>query len=245
VSVVRFAGFPDRMTYLPVPAAIFGSLLREIDSLPELKTTLHVCRLLQERRTTPRFVRKSALLADRALLLSLRGDDGAAPEHALTVALDRATRRGTLVATAVRDGDQSDTCFFLNTGANRRIVREVERGERRLGPLEPAPTPAEAGGRDSAAGGIFDLYEQNIGLLTPLLAEELREAELTYPAAWIEDAFREAVGQNKRSWRYIQRILENWTARGRGPGGKTGRRADPPEDSRSYLSGKYGRLIRR
>ena len=32
-------------------------------------------------------------------------------------------------------------------------------------------------------------------------ADELREAENLYPASWIEDAFREAVEQNKRSWR--------------------------------------------
>ena len=62
---------------------------------------------------------------------------------------------------------------------------------------------------------IFVLYEQNIGPLTPLLAEELMEAEDTYPAAWIEDAFREAVELNKRSWRYIQRILERWAAEGK------------------------------
>ena len=37
---------------------------------------------------------------------------------------------------------------------------------------------------------IFSLYEQNIGLLTPLLAEQLVEAERRYPAGWIEDAAR-------------------------------------------------------
>ncbi len=245
MSVVRFAGFPDRLTYLPVPAALFGSLLREIDSLGELKTTLHVCRLLQERRTSPRFVRRSELLADRALLLSLHDGDGTGPERLLAAALERALERGTLLSVAVRDGAVTDVCYFLNTAGNRRIAREVERGERRLGPLEPAPAPAEVGGRDGAGVTIYELYEQNIGLLTPLLAEELREAELTYPEIWIEEAFREAVGRNKRSWRYIRRVLENWSARGRGTGGETGRRADPPEDSRRYLSGRYGRLIRR
>jgi len=54
---------------------------------------------------------------------------------------------------------------------------------------------------------IFILYEQNIGLLTPPIADELRQAEQTYPAGWIEEAFREAVSLNKRSWRYIRAIL--------------------------------------
>src|SRR5690348_6777256 len=43
---------------------------------------------------------------------------------------------------------------------------------------------------------IFVLYEQNIGLLTPLIAEELKDASSQYPMEWIEAAFREAVSHN-------------------------------------------------
>ena len=32
---------------------------------------------------------------------------------------------------------------------------------------------------------IFSLYEANIGIITPLIAEELKDAELQYPEAWI------------------------------------------------------------
>ena len=51
-----------------------------------------------------------------------------------------------------------------------------------------------------------------------MVAEELREAERTYPPNWIEDAFREAVELNKRNWRYIRRILERWAAEGKDDG---------------------------
>ena len=54
---------------------------------------------------------------------------------------------------------------------------------------------------------IFALYEENVGIIGPMMAEALKEAETTYPAAWIEEAFREAVARNKRSWRYIETIL--------------------------------------
>ena len=40
---------------------------------------------------------------------------------------------------------------------------------------------------------LITLYEQNIGLLMPLLVDELREAEDRYPLHWIEDAIREVV----------------------------------------------------
>ena len=40
-----------------------------------------------------------------------------------------------------------------------------------------------------------------------MVGERLLEAEETYPAEWIEDAFREAAELNVRNWRYIERIL--------------------------------------
>ncbi|HRO90206.1 MAG TPA: DnaD domain protein, partial [Promineifilum sp.] len=62
---------------------------------------------------------------------------------------------------------------------------------------------------------IFVLYEQNIGALTPLIADELREAERTYPPQWIEEAIKLAVTNNARRWRYIMAILERWRQEGR------------------------------
>jgi DnaD/phage-associated family protein len=62
---------------------------------------------------------------------------------------------------------------------------------------------------------IYTLFEQNIATLTPLISEQLREAEQLYPPEWIVDAFSEAVSYNRRNWRYIARILENWAIEGR------------------------------
>jgi DNA replication protein len=62
---------------------------------------------------------------------------------------------------------------------------------------------------------IFVLYEQNIGLLSPLIADQLRDAASIYPQEWIEAAFREAVQYNKRSWKYISAILRRWETEGR------------------------------
>ena len=62
---------------------------------------------------------------------------------------------------------------------------------------------------------IFVLYEQNIGLLTPLIADQLKDAADQYPQEWIEAAFREAVQHNKRNWSYISAILRRWETEGR------------------------------
>jgi DNA replication protein len=232
------------MELVPVPGAMFGTLLREIDDLAELKTLLHVLRLLHDQPRAPRFIRHTSLLMDSALLEALGAtgaDDG---EAAIGGALQRAVERGTLLAVPVTDGTADDACYLLNTRANERIVRQVLAGERTLGELGPAPTP-RGPAQPQERQTIYELYEQNIGLLTPLLAEELSEAVESYPPAWIEDAFREAVAQNKRSWRYVLRILESWSSRGRGTSGTTWRRADPPKHPGDLLESRYGRLIRR
>ncbi|MCC7371402.1 MAG: DnaD domain protein [Chloroflexi bacterium] len=235
------------MELVPVPGAVFGTLLREIDDLAELKTLLHVLRLLHAQPRPPRFVRRAHLLTDSGLLQALgreRGRHGVNADATVSEALARAVARGTLLAVRVTDGTTEDECYLLNTRGNERIVQEIEDGERQLGELGPVPAPHEPADL-SARATIYELYEQNIGLLTPLLAEELSEAAENYPAPWVEDAFREAVAQNKRSWRYVRRILETWASQGRGSSGTTSRRPSPPPDSSQYLEGRYGRLARR
>ena len=49
------------------------------------------------------------------------------------------------------------------------------------------------------AEDLFRLYEQNIGLLTPIIAEQLVRALERYPREWIEDAIGESVAYNRRN----------------------------------------------
>jgi DNA replication protein len=94
-----------------------------------------------------------------------------------------------------------------------------------------------------SAINIFTLYEQNIGMITPMIAEELKEADKIYPPQWIEEAFKEAVTLNKRSWRYIARILERWANEGKDSGEyKRNIKKDDPD---KYIKGKYGHLVQR
>jgi DNA replication protein len=85
---------------------------------------------------------------------------------------------------------------------------------------------------------VFSLYEQNIGMLTPMMAEILRDAEKTYPAGWIEEAMRIAVEHNARSWKYVAAVLERWKKEGRG-----GKQGSPEEERRRYIEGEYADFI--
>ena len=100
-----------------------------------------------------------------------------------------------------------------------------------------------ADSRQPLAVNVFALYEQNIGIITPMIAEELKEAEKFYPPQWIEEAFKEAVTLNKRSWKYIARILERWASEGKDSGEH--RRDIKKDGPDKYIKGRYGHLVKR
>ena len=94
------------------------------------------------------------------------------------------------------------------------------------------------------APNIFQLYEENIGPLTPMLAEALGEAEDTYPLEWIEEAIRIAVEKNKRNWRYAAAILERWQREGpHGRKEKLEDRRDPEKARRRYVEGEFSDFV--
>ena len=104
--------------------------------------------------------------------------------------------------------------------------------------------PAQPSAKKEEPPNIFVLYEQNIGLLTPMIAEQLKDAEKLYPASWIEEAFRIAVNMNKRRWGYISSTLERWSTEGK-DSGEPGRDSKKKSSPGRYVKGKYGHLVRR
>ena len=65
---------------------------------------------------------------------------------------------------------------------------------------------------------IFQLYEDNIGMLNPMIVDELLQAENKFPFNWIIEAVKESVTRNKRNWKYIHAILETWDTEGKNNG---------------------------
>ena len=238
--MTEFEGFPDRMDYAAVPAVFFSRLLPQITDITELKTTLHFFRLILVKKNFPRFLTFSELAADAGLASSLNCS-GIKLSAALRTSLNAAVTRGTLLHLQVDGSGSPEDVYFLNTARDREAIEKIRAGEIKLPGLkakEALPeTPTEP------VSNIFQLYERNIGLLTPMLAEELKDAEKNYPAEWIEDAFREAVSANKRNWRYIARLLERWATEGKKDG--TYQRDFKTADPDKFVRGKYGHLFQR
>lgn len=206
---MAFGGFPRRVQFTPVPSPLFGPLLEQIDDLGELKCTLRLVWLLHQKKGHPKFVTLSELQADRTLARSLASLQER-PDARESVRL--AVARGTFVEGSYDQG--TETIYMLNTEKDRAAMAAVSEGRtgaRTRSDNEPWDANVER-------PNIFAIYEDNIGSLSPMIADELRDAEQLYPVAWIEDAFREAVELNKRSWRYVERILERWAQEGRGDG---------------------------
>ena len=197
-------GFEAGVRSLPVPAPLLGSLLAEIDDVAELKCTLRFLWHAAQVRGAPKAVPAATLEADGVLAAALGSLDEV--RRGLALALSR----GTLIEASGR--------LLLNTPENRRRAARLP-PPASSAPAEPVPVERPS---------VFALYESNVGMLTPMVAEQLREAEGTYPAEWVEAAIREAAERNARSWRYIATILERWASEGRGrkEHGKPGRHTD-------------------
>jgi DnaD/phage-associated family protein len=238
-NIKDFNGFPGRMQYTPIPNVFLSSLLPQITDMAELKTTLHVFGALYRKKGYPRFVTYQELLGDKGLQRSL-GQLSEPTDTALLDALTAATERGTLLQlTLEREGERQDL-YFLNDAPGRQAVAKIESGELELPGLKISRIPPPVAGEPP---DIFTLYEQNIGMLTPIIADELRAAVRQYPESWLREAIKEAVDLNKRNWRYISAILERWTTEGKGSGAhqRDSKKADPDK----YIKGKYGHMVRR
>ena len=194
----RFSGIPSgRLEFTSVPNVIFSELLPLMDDGAELHVTLHVFYLLSQKKGSPRYVTYDELRGDESLMRALEYK----PQN-LRRGLAKATEHGALLHVEA-DGA---AIYFFNTSEGRKASEQIARGESNVGAgARVVPAPVEA------SPNIFKLYEQHIGPLNPIIAEELKEAEQEYPPGVILDAFRIAAENNARSWRYVNKVLVDWT----------------------------------
>ena len=211
-------------SFVHVPGSYVSQVARHVADIVELKVTLLVFHLLSQSRAYPGYVTHADAVLRAASLLGVEG-----PECEL--ALNAAVARGAILMADLPPKLGGGTAYFANIEADIDAIERLKAGD------------ASAGSSAATGSNVFQLYEQNIGVITPMIAEELRDAQVTYPLEWIEDAFREAVTGQKRNWKYIRRILERWRVEGRGSG--TNRPGAVPDDPDKYVKGRYGRVVRR
>ena len=141
-------------------------------------------------------------------------------EEILRRALNSAVDHGALLHSTLNIAGEGQDIYFIDRESGRKQAEKQEMKH-----------------------NIFALYEQNIGIITPMIAEELKEADRLYPPQWIDEAFKEAVMVNKRNWKYVARILERWASEGKDSGEY--RRSIKKGGPDKYIKGKYGHLVKR
>jgi DnaD/phage-associated family protein len=206
---LNFKGFPDtpqRQTSLP--EAVFRELLVDIDQITILKLILYIFWRFDRIEGDFRYLRRQDILEDAVFMRSLSASE-IEGQAALDEALQGAVQHKVLLSAPVQIGKTVQPVYFLNNARGRAAEEAI-----RLGTWRPGITP-DFEQRLDAPPNIFVLYEQNIGPLTPMIAEMLRDAEQTYPAEWIDEAVKIAVEKNVRNWRYVSAILERWQQEGR------------------------------
>lgn len=190
----NFKGFTDSETFTQVPDAFFRQLLKEIKDADELKVTLYaVWRIEHIEGKFHALCETDFDVKD----LSLTAEEVAS-------GLGKAVKRGSII----RSQHEADVFYFLNSPRGRAAAEAFAKGQWRESARILSAPPVER-------PNIFKLYEENIGPLTPLIADTLKDAEESYSPEWIAEAVELAVKNNKRNWKYIEAILKRWKEEGR------------------------------
>lgn len=214
----KFKGFTDSETFSVLPDTFFHQLLKQIDSVAELKVTLYLIWRIEHMDGPFRALSKMDFDVKELGL----------PAGQITSGLEKAVKRGSLLTVQ----KEAAVYFLLNSPRGRAGVQAIQNGQwdPKTGVTTPPPERPN----------VFKLYEENIGPLTPLIADALKDAEATYSPEWIVDAIELAVKNNKRSWKYSEAILKRWKEEGRG---QEQDRRDAEKDRRKYVQGEYADYI--
>lgn len=218
-----FQGFPERESlFLNIPTGFFGSLLSEIDNLDELKLILVVFWAFHKDQETLTIFSLDGLAGEEKIMKIFNHD---LPR--VKNAIDKSLARGSLLH--LIDPKSNSEFYLLNTPESRAVINKVVSGSITL---EDACSidvllPHEK-------ENIFRLYEENIGAITPLIAEVLQEDEKLFPMTWIRDAIKEAVEHNVHTWKYVHAILESWQKEGR-----DGKNRQDPQINRDLYKEKW------
>ncbi len=202
----EFNGFSGKAnTTIQVPTAFFSEVLAELTDQDETKLVLFVFWYLQKRNENTGYVTLDELLEEPSIRQAYPGDAETCRKRVQAAA-------GKAVSDKLLLGGQKDgkEYYFVNSPRGAALLEGLKSGD--WHPLSPETLPLPVG---EERPNIFTLYEQNIGILTPLMADVLLDAEKTYPAEWINDAIKIAVERNARNWRFIEVILRSWKEKGR------------------------------
>lgn len=218
--MTKFKGFTNSESLTQLPDSFFHHLLNEIEDIAELKVTLYTLWRIENMEGGFHALCET----------DFRPADLGISANEISRGLEEAVRRESIL----RVRNDAEDFYFLNSPRGRATAEAFAQGQQSESIKTSSASPVER-------PNIFKLYEENIGPLTPLIADTLKDAEDLYPGEWISEAIELAVTNNKRSWKYTEAILKRWKEEGRG---KKHDRRDDQKDNQS-LDRKIEQLRKR
>src|SRR5512141_90652 len=218
-----FPGFSDSETSSQLPDAFFRELLKDITGLDELKVTLYALWRVEHMDGAFRPLAEA----------DFDGRDLGLSADEIRSGLQEAEKRGSLLK-SIYNGQ---ALYFVNSPGGRAAAQAfAQSGWPESGGAVSAPLERP---------NVFRLYEENIGPLTPLIADALNDAEATFSAEWVAEAIELAVKRNARSWKYCEAILRRWKEDGRaekqnGRDDQASRQHDVEDKIKKFVSGGAG-----
>jgi len=217
--MAKFKGFTDTETFTKLPDGFFHHLLKEIKDADELKVTAYFLWRIEHIDGPFRALCETDFDA-KDIGLSVKE---------IQLGLEKAVKRGSIL----KSMHEADVFYFLNSPRGRAAAQAFAKGQWRESAKIFSAPPMER-------PNVYKLYEENIGALTPLIADALKDAEELYEPEWIAEAIELAVKNNKRNWKYCEAILKRWKEEGRA---EKQDRPDAEKDRRKYVEGKYSDFI--
>jgi DnaD/phage-associated family protein len=214
-----FKGFTDSETFTRLPDSFFHHLLNGISDADELKVTLYAIWRIEHIDGPFRALCETDFDPKDLGLSAAEAASG----------LNKAVERGSLLKSV----HEADVFYFLNSPRGRAAAQAFAKGDWRAS-AQVKPVPVER-------PNIFKLYEENIGPLTPIIADMLREAEKEYRNEWFEEAFEIAVTRNVRNWKYVEAVLKRWKEKGKN---ERKDQQNAGEDFKRYSEGEFSEYFK-
>ena len=139
-----------------------------------------------------------------------------------------AVARGNLLADLIKE-NLSRSCPQVSVSLTQQLVNHLPPSKYITYPLSlktEAGKEKERKGKEITTGSgegpemsknfaeFVKIYENEIGMLSPMLAQELDLLSTDFTLQWFEEAVKESVRMNKRALKYITAILERWGREG-------------------------------
>ena len=106
--------------------------------------------------------------------------------------------------------------------------------------VEQNTKPATTAKKGVVTEGVWELYQNNFGQMTPLIEGTLAVLEKKYTTAWVEMALNESLKSNVRNLKYVEAILSRWAVDGIGnkrePARQAGKNKTRSEDVHNSLA---------